>query len=120
MPRRIRLDVEANPDGLVCDLTGEMDEMSVRTYRTRPHGAAYEAFVHPLSPHYKAKKTESLADAFRAAAELRPEIRSELLGHAQPGETLFADVELTGARAAPTWPAPTTASSRSSAGATAR
>lgn len=58
MPRRIRLDVEPNPDGLACDLTGEVDEVVIRTYRTRPNGAAYEAFVHPLSPHYKQKKTD--------------------------------------------------------------
>jgi CRISPR system Cascade subunit CasA len=58
MPRRIRLDLEHNSDGRPCDLTGEVDEVVVRTYRARPHGAKYEAFVHPLSPHYKSKKTD--------------------------------------------------------------
>jgi CRISPR system Cascade subunit CasD len=53
----------------------------------------------PPGPHVA--DAGSLADAFRAAAELRPEIRSELLGYAQPGETVFADVELTGARGGP-------------------
>jgi hypothetical protein len=50
----------------------------------------------PPGPHVA--DAGSLAEAFRAAAELRPEIRSEVLGQAQPDETLFADIELTGAR----------------------
>lgn len=58
MPRRIRLVFEANPEGRPCDLTGLVDDIVVRSYRTRPHGTSYQAFVHPLSPHYRAKATE--------------------------------------------------------------
>jgi CRISPR system Cascade subunit CasA len=57
MPRRIRLDFEPNIDQLPCDLTGVIDDVIVRTYRTRPHGTNYEAWGgrHPLTPHYRAK-----------------------------------------------------------------
>lgn len=57
VPRRIRLDFEPNVDRSACDLTGEIDEVIVRTYRTRPHGMNYDAWggVHPLTPHYHAK-----------------------------------------------------------------
>jgi CRISPR system Cascade subunit CasA len=57
MPRRIRLDLEPNVDRLPCDLTGEIEDIIVRTYRTRPHGVNYEAWggVHPLTPHYRAR-----------------------------------------------------------------
>ncbi|HMO28540.1 type I-E CRISPR-associated protein Cse1/CasA [Enterovirga sp.] len=60
MPRRIRLVFEANPDGCPCDLTGRIDPVVVRTYRTRPHGTSYAAFLHPLSPHYRTKPGEPL------------------------------------------------------------
>ncbi len=55
MPRRIRLDFEPNADRRPCDLTGEIDDVIVRTYRTRPHGTNYDAWggVHPLTPHYR-------------------------------------------------------------------
>jgi CRISPR system Cascade subunit CasA len=57
MPRRIRLDFEPNVDRLRCDITGEIDDVIVRTYRARPHGTNYEAWggVHPLTPHYRSK-----------------------------------------------------------------
>jgi CRISPR system Cascade subunit CasA len=57
VPRRVRLDFEPNVDRSACDLTGEVDEVVVRTYRTRPHGTNYDAWggVHPLTPHYHAK-----------------------------------------------------------------
>ncbi|MGX7703224.1 type I-E CRISPR-associated protein Cse1/CasA [Methylobacterium sp. Gmos1] len=58
MPRRIRLVVEANPEGRPCDLTGRVDPLVVRHYRTRPHGTSYAGFVHPLSPHYQTKAGE--------------------------------------------------------------
>lgn len=60
MPRRIRLDFEPNVEGLACDLTGGVDDVIVRTYRTRPHGTNYDAWggVHPLTPHYRAKPTD--------------------------------------------------------------
>jgi CRISPR system Cascade subunit CasA len=55
MPRRVRLDFEPNFDRLPCDLTGEIDDVIVRTYRTRPHGTNYEAWGgrHPLTPYYR-------------------------------------------------------------------
>jgi CRISPR system Cascade subunit CasA len=54
MPRRIRLDFEPNVDHIPCDLTGIIDDIIVRTYRTRPHGMNYDAWGgrHPLTPHY--------------------------------------------------------------------
>ncbi len=60
MPRRIRLDLEPNVEGVACDLTGVVDDVIVRTYRTRPHGTNYDAWggVHPLTPHYRAKPSD--------------------------------------------------------------
>jgi CRISPR system Cascade subunit CasA len=60
MPRRIRLDFETNVDRLPCDLTGKVDDVVVRTYRTRPHGTNYDAWGgrHPLSPHYRARASD--------------------------------------------------------------
>jgi CRISPR system Cascade subunit CasA len=58
MPRRIRLTCEPNPQGLPCDLTGRVDSVIVRSYRTRPYGAKYVAFRHPLSPYYRQKTTD--------------------------------------------------------------
>ncbi len=58
MPRRIRLVFEPNAKRTPCDLTGRIDATVVCVYRTRPHGTSYEAFKHPLSPHYRAKPTE--------------------------------------------------------------
>jgi CRISPR system Cascade subunit CasA len=55
MPRRIRLNFEPNVERLPCDLTGEIDDVIVSTYRTRPHGTNYDAWGgrHPLTPHYR-------------------------------------------------------------------
>jgi CRISPR system Cascade subunit CasA len=55
MPRRIRLDFEPNVGRSACDLTGEIDDVIVRSYRTLPHGTSYDAWggVHPLTPHYR-------------------------------------------------------------------
>jgi CRISPR system Cascade subunit CasA len=57
MPRRIRLDFESNVGRSACDLTGEIDDVIVRSYRTLPHGTSYDAWggVHPLTPHYRSK-----------------------------------------------------------------
>jgi CRISPR system Cascade subunit CasA len=57
MPRRIRLDFEPNIGRYACDLTGEIENVIVRTYRTRPHGMNYDVWggVHPLTPHYRSK-----------------------------------------------------------------
>jgi CRISPR system Cascade subunit CasA len=60
MPRRIRLDFEQNESNLPCDLTGDVDTLTVAKYRTRPHGLFYSGWQppHPLSPHYRQKKTQ--------------------------------------------------------------
>ena len=60
MPRRIRLDFEPNVDRISCDLSGKIDDVIVRTYRTRPHGTDYEAWGgrHPLTPHYRTKASD--------------------------------------------------------------
>lgn len=55
MPRRIRLIFEPNSGQRRCDLTGDVDSVIVRGYRTRPYGTNYSAFIHPLSPYYRAK-----------------------------------------------------------------
>ena len=62
MPRRIRLDFEPNTARLSCDLTGEIDDVIVRNYRTRPHGTNYVAWGgrHPLTPYYRAKASDPI------------------------------------------------------------
>jgi CRISPR system Cascade subunit CasA len=55
MPRRIRLDFEANTQGLSCDLTGLVEDVVVRRYVTRPSGVNYRAVAHPLTPTYRVK-----------------------------------------------------------------
>ena len=57
MPRRIRLDFAANPDGLPCDLSGMVDPVIVTGWRQRPNGVKYVAWDHPLSPSYKDAKS---------------------------------------------------------------
>lgn len=57
MPRRIRLVFAPNPDRRLWDLTGEIDDVVVTGFRTRPWGTSYEAWVHPLSPYYRQKAT---------------------------------------------------------------
>ena len=53
MPRRIRLDFTANVERSPCDLTGEIDSVIVRTFRTLPQSVNYNAWGgrHPLTPH---------------------------------------------------------------------
>lgn len=60
-PRRIRLVFEPNVDARPCDLTGEIDEVVVTGYVTRPWGTNYTAWSkgHPLSPYYLPKKTDT-------------------------------------------------------------
>jgi CRISPR system Cascade subunit CasA len=60
VPRRIRLDFTKAEAGEVCDLTGNADEVLVRSWRQRPYGANYENFDHPLSPHYKQKPQDQI------------------------------------------------------------
>lgn len=61
MPRRIRLNFTTADDGAPCDLTGAIDTVVVRSYRTRPYGACYQGWSkgHPLSPYYRTKATET-------------------------------------------------------------
>lgn len=75
MPRRIRLSFEANTDRLPCDLTGEVDDVIVRQYVTRPWGPNYpsSAWRHPLSPYYKPKKD--------AAETLPVHLKSSRIGY---------------------------------------
>lgn len=58
MPRRIRLQFEANTAQLPCDLLGIVDDVIATGYVTRPWGANYTGWSvgHPLSPYYKPKK----------------------------------------------------------------
>ena len=58
MPRRIRLEFDELAERLPCPLTGLASSQVVRTYRTKPYGVMYTAFVHPLSPYYKAKAND--------------------------------------------------------------
>jgi CRISPR system Cascade subunit CasA len=60
VPRRIWLDFTKAESGEVCDLTGNADEVLVRSWRQRPYGANYENFHHPLSPHYKQKPQDQI------------------------------------------------------------
>lgn len=65
LPRRIVLDFEPNRDKRSCVLTGDVDEIIVRTFRRRPNGIQYEGkLIHPLSPMRRTKPTE-LFRAFR-------------------------------------------------------
>jgi CRISPR system Cascade subunit CasA len=59
-PRRIRLDFIKAGLGETCDLTGATDTVLVKSWRQRPNGANYEAFDHPLTPHYKPKPKEPM------------------------------------------------------------
>lgn len=54
-PRRIALVFEPNPDRVPCDLTGRIEDVVVRGYRTRPYGVNYTGIEHPLSPFYRVK-----------------------------------------------------------------
>lgn len=61
MPRRIRLNFEANPGSRPCDLFGMADDIVVRSYITRPYGTNYVSWSrgHPLSPYYKTKASDA-------------------------------------------------------------
>jgi CRISPR system Cascade subunit CasA len=58
MPCRIRLNLESNTDRLPCDLTGVVEDVIVRSYRTLPYGINYKAWVHPLTPHSRKKPSD--------------------------------------------------------------
>lgn len=55
MPRRIALSFEPNPGRIACDVTGEIETVIIRTYRTRPYGVNYQTIGHPLTPTYRVK-----------------------------------------------------------------
>lgn len=57
LPRRIRLDFDGPGR---CDLTGHDYEVTVSTFRSRPHGVQYLTWQHPLTPHYEDPKKELL------------------------------------------------------------
>ena len=61
MPRRIRLNFVANTACLLCDLLGEIDEVAVQSYITRPYGTNYTSWgkSHPLSPYYRQREQDS-------------------------------------------------------------
>jgi CRISPR system Cascade subunit CasA len=56
-PRRIRLDFVTHAAPHACDLTGQIDDVQVVSWRQRPHGANYAFWgdSHPLTPHYQQK-----------------------------------------------------------------
>nr|WP_314266960.1 type I-E CRISPR-associated protein Cse1/CasA [uncultured Moellerella sp.] len=56
MPRRIRLEVENQPD--ICQLSGKETAQSVKVYRTQNYGENYSGqWYHPLTPYrWDAKK----------------------------------------------------------------
>ena len=60
MPRRIRLVFEPNSHQRRCDLTGEVDDVVVTGYVTKPWGTNYVSWsrAHPLSPYYKVKPAD--------------------------------------------------------------
>jgi CRISPR system Cascade subunit CasA len=60
MPRRIRLIFQENTSRLPCDLLGNVDDVVVTGFVTRPWGTNYIAWSrgHPLSPYYKPKPTD--------------------------------------------------------------
>ena len=62
MPRRIRLDFAAAPEGWRCDLATEPETVRVIGWRQRPRGANYALWggVHPLAPHYRQKPDSEL------------------------------------------------------------
>ena len=56
MPRRIRLLFEDGRNRS-CSLTGAIDSVITRTYRTKTYGTDYtEGFEHPLTPYYRQKE----------------------------------------------------------------
>jgi len=60
MPRRIRLEFEAQPEPIACDLTNQPDDVLIVGWRQRPYGANYADWGrrHPLTPHYRLKPTD--------------------------------------------------------------
>ena len=61
MPRRTRLVFEPNVEALPCDLTGAVEPVVVRRYRSRPYGNNYKGWsrTHPLTPHYRGKASDT-------------------------------------------------------------
>jgi CRISPR system Cascade subunit CasA len=57
--RRIRLEFSQNSAALPCDITGVVDDVVARGWRQRPYGANYALWLHPLSPYYRQKPTDT-------------------------------------------------------------
>jgi CRISPR system Cascade subunit CasA len=60
MPRRIALAFEPNEARLPCSITGTVEPVIVRSYRTRPYGVNYALVPHPLTPTYRVKPDTEL------------------------------------------------------------
>lgn len=77
MPRRTRLVFEVNLEELPCDLTGKVEPVVVRRYRSRPYGNNYKGWsqAHPLTPYYRVRATEA----------------EWLARHPQPGRLAYKD-----------------------------
>lgn len=77
MPRRTRLLFEPNPEGVPCDLTGQVEPVVARRYRSRPYGNNYKAWsrAHPLTPYYRVKAADG----------------EWLARHPQPGRLAYKD-----------------------------
>ena len=60
LPRRIRLIFEEGLSPIVCDLTGEVDKVSLKCFAARPGGTKYAVWgrIHPLSPYRKKKASD--------------------------------------------------------------
>ena len=77
MPRRTRLVFEPNLEGLRCDLTGAVEPVVVRRYRSRPYGNNYKGWskAHPLTPYYRVRASDT----------------EWLARHPQPGRLAYKD-----------------------------
>jgi CRISPR system Cascade subunit CasA len=65
MPRRVRLAFEP-AEGRTCEVLGVGDTVVSTALTTVAYGPKYEAWVHPLSPYYKAKPGEPLLLPYHA------------------------------------------------------
>lgn len=77
MPRRTRLLFEANAQRIPCDLSGAIEPVVVRRYRSRPYGNNYKGWsqAHPLTPYYRVRASDT----------------EWLARHPQPGRLAYKD-----------------------------
>lgn len=66
MPRRIRLNLQPNTQQLKCDLTGQVEELIVTNYATKPNGINYGIWRHPLTPYQKLNSSEIISRKAKA------------------------------------------------------